>query len=122
VKGDDLSERLLDFGVRAMKLVQALPKTFCGKHVASQLLRSATSAGANYEEARGGESKQDFVHKLAVAWKEIRESWYWLRLIHRSELIKPTRMTKLLSESDELSRILSRSLQTARQKPPSSGR
>jgi four helix bundle protein len=57
MKGDNISERLLDFAVGILQLVQALPKTAAGRHVGSQLFRSSTSAGANYEEARGAESK-----------------------------------------------------------------
>jgi four helix bundle protein len=101
MRGDDLSERLLDFGVRVIRLMQALPKNIAGKHVAGQLLRSGTSSGANYEEARGAESKQDFIHKLAIAWKETRESWYWLRLIGKSEMVQPTLVAKLQLEADE---------------------
>lgn len=80
MKGDDLAERMLDYAVRVMRLIEALPRSHTGKHVASQLLRAATSAGANYEEARGAESKADFIHKTAISWKEVRESHYWLRL------------------------------------------
>ena len=116
MRGDDLSQRLLDFGVRVIRLVQALPKNIAGKHVAGQLLRSGTSSGANYEEARGAESKQDFIHKFAFAWKEARESWYWLRLVAKSEMVKPPLVAKLHLEADELSRILSKSLETARRR------
>lgn len=116
MKGDDLAERMLDCAVRVMKLVGALPKSFVGKHVALQLLRSATATGSNYEEARGAESKADFVHKLSVSWKEVREAHFWLILIHRSSLMKPQLVGKLLSEADELRRILGKSLETARKR------
>src|SRR5689334_8327438 len=89
MKGDDISERLLDFAVRVLRLVQALPKNTAGRHVGGQLIRCGTSAGSNYEEARGAESRADFVHKLAICWKETRESWFWLRLVHRAALVKP---------------------------------
>jgi len=114
MKGDDLSNRLLDFGVRIIRLIQALPKSLVGKHVANQLVRAGTSSGANYEEARGGESRADFVHKLGISWKESREARYWLRLIQRAELVKPVRVEALLKESGELCAILSKSLETAR--------
>jgi four helix bundle protein len=114
MKGDDLANRLLDFGVRIIRLIQALPKSMVGKHVAHQLVRSGTSCGANYEEARGGESRADFVHKLGVSWKESREARYWLHLIQRAELVKPIRVDALLKESGELCAILSKSLETAR--------
>ena len=116
MKGDQLFERFLNFAARIIKLVNAMPRFLAGRHVATQLLRSGTSAGANYEEARGGESRADFIHKLAVSWKETRESRYWLQLIHRAQLLKPILVAKLLQESDELSRILSKSLATARDK------
>ena len=116
MKGDDISERLLNFAVRILHLVQALPNTRPGAHISGQLLRCGTSAGSNYEEARGAESRADFIHKLGVAWKEMRESWYWLRLIHRSQVIKPVLVEKLVQESDELSRILSRSQTTAKKR------
>jgi four helix bundle protein len=114
MKGDDISERLIDLAVRVMRLVQALPRSVAGKHVASQLLRSGTSAGANYEEARGAESRADFIHKLGVAWKETREACYWLKLIHRSGIIKPDLVESLLGETEAISKILARSIATAR--------
>src|SRR5262245_16002781 len=116
MKGDDLSERLLKFAVRVLRLVQALPRNASSRHVAGQLLRCGTSAGANYEEARGAESRADFLHKLGVSWKETRESWYWLRVVHRAELIKPKRVESLLQESNELSAILAKSVATARKR------
>src|SRR5262245_53326165 len=114
MKGDDLAERFLNFAVRVLRLVASFPKTMPGKHVATQLVRSATSAGSNYEEARGAESRADFIHKMAVAWKETRESCYWLRLIHRAELVKPHLLDGLLREGNDLCAILAQSLKTAR--------
>src|SRR5271156_2066878 len=98
MRGDDISDRLIEFAVRIIRLVNALPKTVVGRHVAGQLVRSGTGAGSNYEEARGAESRADFVHKLGVSWKETRESWYWLRLISRAEMVKPKLMEGLLKE------------------------
>jgi four helix bundle protein len=77
-------------------------------------MRCGTSAGANYEEGRGAESRADFVHKLGICWKETRESGYWLRVIHRSALVKPPLVENLIQESGELSAILAKSLKTAR--------
>jgi four helix bundle protein len=114
MKGDDISERLLDFAVRVLRLVQALPKNVAGRHVSGQLVRSGTSAGSNYEEARGAESRADFVHKLAISSKETRESSFWLRLVHRAALVKPDLVTSLIREAEELSAILAKSLSTAR--------
>jgi four helix bundle protein len=117
MKGDDLSERFLNFAVRILRLVQAMARNPVGRHVSGQLLRCGTSGGSNYEEARGGESRADFIHKLGVSWKETRESLYWLRVIHRAELVKPTRVEPLLQEATELCAILAKSLQTARTRP-----
>jgi four helix bundle protein len=117
MKGDDIAERLLDFAVRIIRLITALPKSVVGKHVGGQLVRAGTSAGANYEEARGGQSRPDFIHKLAIAWRETREACYWLRLIQRAQLISPARLDRLLSEGEQLAAILGKSLATARKKP-----
>jgi four helix bundle protein len=114
MKGDDISNRLLDLAARIMRLVQALPKSIGGRHVAAQILRSGTSAGANYEEARGAESRADFIHKLGVTWKETRETYYWLKLIHRSQMLKPRLVEDLLLEAEALSKILARSISTTR--------
>lgn len=114
MKGDDLAERLLDFAVAIINLAAALPDKLTGRHIGGQLVRAATSAGANYEEGRGAESRADFVHKLAITWKEMRESRFWLRLVHRAQLIDSPQLGGLLQEADELCAILSRSLQTAR--------
>jgi four helix bundle protein len=116
MRGDDIADRFLDFAVRVLRLGSALPKTLVGKHVGGQLIRCGTSAGANYEEARGAESLSDFVHKLGMSWKETRESCYWLRLIQRAQLVKPALIESLAQESGELSAILSRSLVTARKR------
>ena len=69
----DLDDRLLENAARVVRLVQALPKTLAGKQIADQLLRSSTSVGANDGEAQGAESREDFVHKLQVSLKELRE-------------------------------------------------
>jgi len=118
MKGDDIAERLLDFSARIVKLANALPKSTVGMHVCGQIVRSGTSAGANYEEARGAESKSDFAHKLAISLKELRETRYWLKVISRTELIAPARMRRITQEADELCRIVSKSISTVRQRKP----
>jgi len=72
-KANKLAERLLDYGVAILKLTMTLDASLPGKHIAGQLFRSGTSAGANYEEACGAESKADFIHKLQIVLKELRE-------------------------------------------------
>ena len=113
MKGDDIAERLLDFAVRIIRLVEALPKRLAGKHVGAQLLRCGTSAGANYEEGRGAESRADFVHKLGIARKETREAGFWLRLVQRANLVKPALIADLVQEANELCAILAASVKTA---------
>ncbi len=116
MRGEELSERLIDFSVRAIKLCGALPKSYTGRHIANQLVSSGPSAGANYEEARGAESNADFLHKLGVALKELRESLYWLKVIQRSEMLPSNRMRRILQEADELCAILVTSIKTAKKK------
>ena len=77
-KGDDIEERLIDFAVRVIKLSTALPKSPAGVHIANQILRSGTAPAAHYAEARGAESKNDFVHKLCICLKELNETRVWL--------------------------------------------
>src|SRR5207302_7526170 len=81
-------ERCTCFSVAVVRLVAVLRQTTTGKHIADQLLRSATSIGANVHEARGAESRADFIHKMQVALKETRETHYWLSLVEKSELAK----------------------------------
>jgi len=113
---DELSERLLGFTVRIIKLVNALPKTLVGRHLATQLLSSGTSPGANYEEACGAESRADFIHKLGVVLKELKESRFWLRVVQQTELLPPPRVESLLKECEELCKIIAQSVITAKKK------
>ena len=82
--------------------------------MAGQLVRSGTSPAPNYAEACSAESKKDFIHKLGIALKEIRETRIWLQLIVRAELLPPTRMQVLVDECEQLNRILGRSIITAK--------
>ena len=116
MKGDDLSERLIDYAVRIIKLVKALPKTFIGKHIGIQLLKPGTSPGANYEEARGSESQADFIHKMGIVLKEFRESSFWLKVILRSKLIPQKLMKNIIHETVELCNIIASSIKAARRK------
>ncbi len=111
-----LSERLLDFGVRIIGLTVKLNKTAVGRHIGDQLMRSATSSGANYEEACGAESKADFIHKMQLVLKELCESLYWLKLIGRAKLIPSEDLHPLLREADELVKIVAKSVITAKSK------
>ncbi len=116
MKGDDIAERLLDFAVAVVHLAADLPEHYAGRHVERQLVRSGTGGGSNYEEARSAESRADFVHKLSVATKELRESHYWLRLIERAQLGKAQDVRPLVAEAGELVAILTASIRTAKGK------
>ena len=113
----DLHERMIDYAVRIIKLSESLPETKAGKHVSSQILRSGTSPAPNYGEAQSAESKADFVHKLKVAIKELRETETWLKIIQKAKMITPgSKLTSLLRESDELVAILYASIETAKKR------
>ena len=111
----DLLERLIDFAVRIIKVAEALPNTKAGNHIKGQILKSGTSPAPNYSESQSAESRFDFIHKIKIALKELRETKVWLIVIYRTEMIKPrTRLIPLISENDELISILFRSVETAR--------
>jgi four helix bundle protein len=116
-KGDfDLEERLLDYSAAIIELVDALPTTRSANHVAGQLLRSGTSALPNHGEAQAAESRNDFVHKMRICLKELRESRRWLKLIHRSPRLTRPGAEPLVAETEELIRIFFTSIRTARTK------
>jgi four helix bundle protein len=111
---DELSERLMNAAVRVGKVVDALPNTRMGRHVAGQLVRCGTSAGPNYEEGRSAESRRDFVHKLQIALKELRETRYWLHFCSRAKLLPRNRLKEIVAECDELVRVVGKSVSTAK--------
>src|SRR5215510_12653361 len=103
---EELSERLWALAARSGKVVDALPNTRLGRHVANQLVRSGTAAAPNYDEGRVGESRADFVHKVNVALKELVETRGWLKFIVISELLPKRRIEMLRDECGQLCRIL----------------
>ena len=111
----DLQERFIDYAVRIINLSEQFPETKTGKHIASQILRSGTSPAANYGEAQSAESRADFIHKLKIALKELRETEVWLKIMIKAKIIQPfTRLSTLLQETDELISILFKSIDTAK--------
>jgi len=112
--GDDLATRFVEFAARIGKVVDALPDSRLERHIAGQLVRCGTAPAPNYAEARGAESKRDFVHKLGICLKELRESQCWLELIIRSELLPKERLTQLIDECDQLIAITVKSISTAK--------
>ena len=111
---NQLEQRLIDFAVRIIKLSNRLPKTPAGKHISGQILRCGTSPAPNYGEARGAESRADFVHKIRIVFKELNETSIWLRIIERSELLKTDLLVDIIKENGELCKIFASSLKTAR--------
>ncbi len=113
-KDEELADRLLKFTVLIIQLCGKLPDNSIGNHIRTQLQRCGTSPGANYEEARGAESKADFIHKLGVVLKELKESRYWLKVILSVSFIKKDYVLPTLNECEELIAIIAKSIFTAR--------
>lgn len=111
---NNLSERLWTFAARVGKIVDALPESRLGRHISGQLVRCGTSAPPNYDESGAAESRDDFIHKLSVALKELRESRGWLRFIVIAELLPQKSMADVIDEAEQLCRILGKSVVTAK--------
>ena len=113
----DLEERLIDFAVRIIRIAESLPKTKIGKHVSGQIIRCGTSPAPNYGEAQSAESRSDFIHKMKVALKELRETRVWLLIIVRAKLITPaSKLDPVIKENNELISIFVTSIETAKKK------
>ena len=110
-KAGRLAERTVDYGLAVMEYCESLPRTAAGRHVGDQLLRSATSVAANYAEASEAESTADFVHKMKVAMKELKESRVWL--LFASRLAPCEAVESLRAESRELLLMVGKSINTA---------
>ena len=102
----ELQRRTKQFALRVFKLVDALPRTPAGRAVANQLVRSATSVGANYRAACPARSRAEFAAKLGTVLEEADESLYWLELIRDGELMPDSKISLLLKEANELTAIL----------------
>lgn len=110
----DLKERTRAFALRVIRLTRALPNNTEANVIGKQLLRSATSVGANYRSCQRGKSKADFIAKLAIAEEEADESCYWLELIIAAELIPEQLVAPLLKEAKEITAILTASGKNAK--------
>ena len=110
-----LEDRLLDFAVNVVELTESLPSTRAGNHIASQLLRCGTSPLSNHGEVEAAESRKDFLHKLGICLKELRETERWLRLVGRlKNLGQAENLAVCLNEVDQLIRIFAASVRTAK--------
>ena len=111
----DLEERLIDFAVRVIRMTESMPKTKVANHIARQLIRCGTSPAPNYGEAQSAESRADFIHKMKVCLKELRETRVWLLMIVRAKQIKPvSKLDSLIQENNELISIFVTSVRTAK--------
>ena len=110
----DLEERLIDFAARCIKVGDSLPNSRAGIHLSGQLTRSGTSSALNYGEAQGAESRKDFIHKMKVCLKELRETLICLKILVRSSLLKEEALQPLIDETDELVSIFVTSVKTAK--------
>ena len=110
----DLEGRLLNYTINIIKVVEALPNTRTGNHIANQLLRSGTSPYPNHGEAQAAESNNDFIHKMRICLKELRETYSWLKVITKLELISYVdKANNVLIETEELIKIFVTSIKTA---------
>jgi len=113
-KAEELHQRLIDFGARTTRVAKVLPRTDEGRYISQQLLRCGLSAGSNYAEARGAESRADFIHKLRIVLKELNEAKSWLKQIVANGLFSRDKLGALIAENQELCRIIAASVRTAR--------
>lgn len=113
----DLQERLIEYAIKIINIAEKLPGNQTGKHISSQILRSGTSPAPNYGEAQSAESPSDFIHKMKISLKELRETEVWLKIIVRANLIQASiKISPLLQETDELIAIFFKSIDTAKKR------
>jgi four helix bundle protein len=110
----DLEDRLIDFAIKVIAIVELIPASRAGNHIAGQLVRSGTSPALNYGEAQSAESRNDFIHKMKICLKELRETKISLKIIYKKPLIQELEIVqKLITENDELISIFMKSISTA---------
>ena|SRR5688572_21798179 len=110
----DLEDRLVEYSCRMIDVVDALPNTRAGNYIAGQLIKSCMSPTFNYGEVQAAESRNDFVHKLGIVLKELKECRSALKIIRKKELIKPvSKLDSVYKETEELIAILAKSIETA---------
>lgn len=111
----DLEDRFIDYSIRISNVVSGIDNSKLGTHIANQLIRSDSSPALNYGEAQSAESRKDFVHKLKIILKELKESRICLKIIDRKPLISNTKkITSIMKETEELIAIIYKSIKTAK--------
>jgi four helix bundle protein len=113
---DELKRRTKQFGLRVIRLVENLPKNRSATTIGNQLLRSATSVGANYRAACRGRSKAEFIAKLGIVEEEADESTYWLEMLVEARILRKDLVAQLHTEAEELTAIMAKSRQTTKQR------
>lgn len=116
IKAKCLESRLIDYSVIAINVTESLSNSKAGNHIAGQLIRSGNSPAPNYGEAQSAESRKDFVHKMKIALKELRETIVWLKIIERKALCNNKEVADAVKECDELISIFVASVKTAEHK------
>jgi len=111
----DLEDRLIEFVLKIDQIVESLPNTRLGNYLAGQMIRSGSAPALNYGEAMAAESRNDFIHKMKVILKELRETFVCLKIIKRKPLIEPySKIEPVYIENNELIAIFVKSIQTAK--------
>ncbi len=108
-----MEDRLIDFASRVIDVVESLPPTPTGKHIGGQMLRSGTSPAMNYGEAQAAESRSDFIHKMKICLKELRETLVCLKIIVKRNWFPEGKLDSILVENNELVAIFIASTKTA---------
>jgi four helix bundle protein len=110
----DLEERLVKFSIRIIEVVELLPNNRSGNHLAGQLVPSGTAPALNYAEAQSAESRNDFIHKMKISLKELRETYVCLKIIYQKPLVTPVqKLDAVMKENNELISIFVKSISTA---------
>jgi four helix bundle protein len=112
----EIVTRTYAFSLRVVKMCQTIGRNSIGNIFLKQVLRSGTSVGANVEEAQGGHSKKDFIAKIQIAYKEARETHYWLRLMRDSAIVPPEKMDEIIQECEQIAKVLASILFSTKQK------
>lgn len=110
----DLDDRVINFAVAVIEVSESLPKTFAGGHIAGQLVRSGISPALNYGEAQSAESRNDFIHKMKISTKELRETYNCLRIIYKKKWFAEEKLLPVLDENNQLISIFVKSIETAK--------
>jgi four helix bundle protein len=111
---EEFRQRTFQFGIRCIRLVESLPQTMTASILGKQLLRSATSVGANYRAAIRARSRADFISKMGIVEEECDESLHWIEVLTEIDLVNPTRTAELRSEANAILSITVSSIKTAR--------